>query len=253
MKESQVIVQRAELIHGSYKRLELAIPESLRQMKPGQCLLVRPKSMRVEKVWNPYLRDVWYPAHVSNRLITVEIVSRREYRPGDVIDVVGPVGTHYRFRSALRHVLLLAYDTPPFPLLMTIPRLLGNDISVTLVLLGSATAYPTHHLPPEVEIIRGDDPKDPLNWHGQVTTIGYADQVFAVVPPGDELATFAQVWEVFNQRRADIGTNYLFGVFQSVLPCGVGVCDACLVPMNGGPQHACIAGPALDLAQIKLG
>jgi len=253
MKELQVIVQRANLIQGDYKRLELAIPEALQGIKPGQCLLARPKQMRIDKSWDPYLRERWYPVLASNSIVTVEVRTRADYRPGDVIDVVAPVGNPLRFRAALRNVLLVAYDTPPFPLLMTIPPLLGNNVSVTLVLLGSATDYPTNHLPPEIEVIRGDDPSDPLAWANQVTTIGWADQILAVVAPGDERAAFARLYTIFDERRADLGSNYLFGVFQGVLPCGVGACDACLIHTDDGPRHACTEGPAFDLRAVKLG
>ena len=252
MKESQVIVQRATLLDGDYKRLELALPDNLNGLQPGQALLVRPKQMRVSKVWDPYLRKVWYPTNQSNTKAIVEILTRDHYAPGDVLDVVGPVGKPFQLRRVLRNVLLLAYETPPFPLLMMIPWLLGHNVSVTLVLLGAATNYPTNHLPPEVEVIRNENSPDPLDWPNQVTTIGWADQVFAVVPPGDELKNFSRVWDLFNQRRADISRGYLFGVFQGILPCGVGACDVCLVPTKDGLKHACVDGSAFDLTSVKF-
>ncbi len=252
MKEYTVIIQRAALLEGDYKRLELAIPENLNGLKPGQALLVRPKQMRVSKVWDPYLRQVWYPTNQSNTKAIVEIHSRDHYAPGDVLDVVGPIGQPFAIRQVLRNVLLLAYDTPPFPLLMMIPWLLGNNVSVTLVLLGKAADYPTQHLPPEVEVVRSDDAPDPLTWPNQVTTIGWADQVFAVAPPGDDLTNFARIYDLFNERRAELARNYLFGVFQGVLPCGVGACDVCLVPTKNGLKYACTDGPAFDLTDVRF-
>lgn len=250
MKESQAIVQRQRLLGGGYYQLELAITDVLTGIKPGQCVLARPKTMRRQRVWHPYMRDVWYPSRISRKLMTVELANGGHFEQTEVIDLVGPVGKPYEYRNALRNVMLLAYNTPPLPLLMPIPALVANSVSVTLVLLGSATAYPTSHLPPEVEVIRGDDHANPLSWQNQVTTIGWADQVFAVVPPSDETAYFAQLWDVFKQRRAELGKNYLFGVFQAVTPCGVGACDACLVRTKQGAKHACVDGPALDLALL---
>lgn len=250
MKESHAIVQRQELLGGGYHRLELAISDVLKDIQPGQCLLVRPKAMRKQRVWHPYLRKVWYPTRVSRTKITVEIIGSDRFDTGDVIDVVGPVGKPFEYRKTLRNVMLLAYNTPPLPLLMPIPALIANGVSVTLVLLGSATSYPTSFLQPEVEVIRGDDHEDPLSWHNQVTTIGWADQVFAVVPPSDEITYFTQLWELFNRRRADLSKNYLFGVFQSVTPCGVGACEVCVVRTKAGMRLACVDGPAFDLAQV---
>jgi dihydroorotate dehydrogenase electron transfer subunit len=182
--------------------------------------------------------------------MTVEALTTDRYEPGDVIDMFGPIGRQFNYRNTLRNVLLVAYDTPPFPLLMTIPYLLGNSVSVTLVLLGAAAQYPTNLLPPEVEVIRGDDKANPMDWQNQVITIGWADQVFAVVPPGNELAYFERLWQVFNQRRADIGKFYLWGVFQSILPCGVGACDACMIRTQDGYRLPCVEGPALDLHTV---
>ncbi len=253
MKESQAVVQRVRLLDKTarYQQLELAVAETLRGMSPGQGLLVRPKAHRsTPRVWHPYTRTAWYPTHISRSQLWVHVADDTRRQPGEVFDVVGPVGQPFQYRSTLRNVLLLAYDTPPFPLLMAIPQLVGNDVSVTLVLLGRAADYPTAHLPPEVEVVKAADEDDPLSWPNQVVTIGWADQVFAVVPPGDERAHFEQLWGVFQQRRADIEQSYLFGVFQSITPCGVGACEACLLHTNNGNWLACTDGPALDLSTV---
>jgi NAD(P)H-flavin reductase len=249
-KESQALVQRVRLLGRGYQELQLAITETLFEMRPGQCVLARPKALRVERVWHPYLRAAWYPTHLSRKLMTVEVQTRNRFEPGDVIDIVGPVGKPFIYRRTLRNVLLLVYNTPPFPLLMAIPVLLGQKVSVTMVLLGTATDYPTHHLPPEVEIVRGDNPAEPLSWPDQVITIGWADQVFAVVPPSDELAYFEQLYALFQQRRTDVSQGYLNGIFQAVTPCGVGACEACMVKVGEAYKLACVDGPSFDLSQI---
>jgi hypothetical protein len=248
MKESQAVVQRARTLDGDYHQLELAVSEALANIQMGQAMLVRPKALRTNRVWHPYLREVWYPVYVARQVMTVEVHTPNPPTLGDVLDVVGPIGQNYRLRPTLRSILLLAYNTPPFALRMPMPYLLGNNVDVTLVLLGTAADYPTRHLPPEIEVIHGDDPKDPLAWHNQVTTIGMADQALAVVPPGDELAQFERLWALFNKRRADIGRHYLYGVFQGLTPCGVGACEACAVRTKDGVKLACVDGPALDLS-----
>lgn len=251
MKESKVIVQRIRLLDGGdYQRIELAVEKPLYDVQMGQCLLVRPKSMRKPRIWHPYLRNVWYPVYSNPSMLTVEVHTTERLAPGDVLDVVGPVGRAYVTKPTLRHVLLVAYDTLPSPLMSLITNLLVKRVAITLVLLGTAAQYPTKHLPPEVEVIRGDDPDQPLEWHNQVTTIGLADQTFVVVPLVDELNHFRAVWELFKSRRADIPQRYLYGVFQSVLPCGVGACDACLIKTKEGYKHVCVDGPALDLTTI---
>lgn len=251
MKESKVIVQRIRLLDGGdYQQIELAVEKPLYDVQMGQCLLVRPKSMRKPRVWHPYMRSVWYPIYSNPNMLTVEVHTRERLSPGDVLDVVGPVGRNFAPKPGLRHALLIAYNTLPSPLMSLIPNLLVRRVGVTLVLLGEATQYPTKHLAPEVEVIWGDNPEQPLEWQNQVTTIGFADQTFVVVPPVDEITYFREVWELFQLRRAEIPQRSLYGVFQSVLPCGVGACDACLVKTSEGYKYACLDGPALDLTTI---
>jgi hypothetical protein len=120
---------------------------------------------------------------------------------------------------------------------------------VTLVLLGTALDYTTHHLPPEIEVVQGEAD---INWPNQVMTVGWADQVFVVVAPDDENLRFARVLDTFRQRRADVPQNYLFGVFQPVVACGAGACQVCMVRTLDGTRLACTEGPAFDLTKVVL-
>jgi hypothetical protein len=84
-------------------------------------------------------------------------------------------------------------------------------------------------------------------------SIGLADQVFAVVRPDDEMRRFGELWRLFSQLRADMRKNYLFGVFQSVLPCGAGACSACMLRTRERTVLVCTDGPSLDLSALALG
>jgi hypothetical protein len=249
MRETEAIVERVRRVNDTHQQLFLAVDQSLRQIKAGQSVLAR-----VGHEWNPYLREQWWPVNLSKSTLVVELPTRageRElrYEPGQVINLIGAVGQPFRFRRTLRNVLLIASDTAPVPLMMTVPALLANKVSVTLLLLGSAVDYGTHHLPPEVEVIQGDAQ---MNWSNRVTTVGWADQVFVTVSPHDEMNNFRRVWALFSELRAEIPTNYLFGVFQPVLPCGNGACQACMVRARSGLSLVCTDGPAFDLTDIPL-
>lgn len=244
MKETEAIIERVRRINGDYQHLELAVDSAMGRIKPGQTLLAR-----VSSGWEPYLRELWWPVGISQDKLIIERPGADRYEPGQIIQVMGLVGKPYLFRRTLRNVLLVAYDTPPTPLLMTIPWLLGNNVSVTLVLLGTAAKYNTQHLPPEVEVVQGDEE---VNWPNQVMTVGWADQVFATVGREDELTRFSKVYARFKERRADLPKNYLFGVFQPMLPCGAGACYACVLRMRDGLSLVCTEGPAFDLTQVVL-
>lgn len=244
MKETQAIIERVRRVNDTHQHLYLAVDPSLNTLLPGQSVLAR-----LSESWHPYLREHWWPVGVGSGKLVVERPVNLRYEPGQVVQLLGIVGQPYRFRRTLRNVLLIASDTEPTPLLMPVASLLSNNTSVTLVLLGNARDYGTAHLPPEVEIIHGDDS---LNWPNRVTTVGWADQVLAAVSPGDELNGFSRLMTVFRELRAEIPTNYLFGVFRPLLPCGVGACCACMVRLKGSVALACTEGPALDLTQVML-
>ena len=252
MKESQAVVQRVRRLDKTYQRIDIAIDSSLQSIKPGNALLARPKSMRQERMWHPYTRSIWWPVDLKNQLLVIDRPTEERYEPGDVIDIIAPIGQPYRFRRTLHNVLLVAYDTDPSCLLLNIPWLINNNVGVTLVLLGWARQYPFQSLPPQVEIAVGEDGEHILEWQSQVTTIGNADQVFVAVSAGNEMARFQEIWTLFSNRRNDIGKNYLFGVFQNLLPCGVGACDACMIPTKDGYKLACVDGPAFDLATLPF-
>jgi hypothetical protein len=86
-----------------------------------------------------------------------------------------------------------------------------------------------------------------------VTSIGWADQVFVTVSKEDEMNAFREIWMLFSTLRADIPSNYLFGVFRPLLPCGVGACTSCMVKLRGADTALmCTQGPAVDLTRVPL-
>jgi hypothetical protein len=267
MKQATANIERSTLFP-SFQHLELSFTDDyFLNIKPGQSLLVR-----VNNSLTPYLLQQWWPVMVNrDRRIIVERPLNERYDVPSTVSVLGVVGQPFRFRGAgmLRNVLLVAFDTNPTPLLMTIPWLLGNKISVTLVLLGSAMEFDTKHLPAEVEIELGDpvarggerepgvvfeQDENEFIWRNQVMTLGWADQVFVTVGGYNEAERFNKVLDRFRQLRQDIPRNYLFGVFQPMLPCGTGACHACMLrtSQGNGTTLVCTDGPAFDLTQIIL-
>ena len=255
MNETTAYIEKIRLINPQYQYLELAIQdESFLNLKPGESLLVRfldPDDNTIER-WDPYLRDQWWPAgFTKDGLLLVERPFTHRYRPQQAISIMGPVGQPYRFRKSLRNVLLVAYDTPPFPLTIMIAQLLHNNISVTLVLIGEAQNYQTAHLSPEVEVIHGNDN---LEWADQVMTLGWADQMFVVVKQDDEVVPLLHnsCGECVNYGmmcRKIISSGY----FSLLLPCA---CRGmwCMYDSDRKRSwwHPARKGPTFDLTQSKF-
>lgn len=253
MNESVALIERITYLNADYQALEVRIEDpALQKLRPGESLLVRftdPDDPDVDH-WDPYLREQWWPSgYTRNGLLLIERPFTHKYRAQQQVSVIGPIGQPYRFRKSLRNVLLVAYDTAPLPLTIMIKQLLHNKISVTLVLLGEAQNYKTTHIAPEVEVIHGDDS---LQWADQVMTLGWADQIFVVVKQDDELMRFGEFMRRVNDLRNAVPKNYIFGVFQPLLPCGVGACGACMMRFDGDLVTSCTKGPTFDLTQVKL-
>ena len=251
MKETQAYIERVTRVNRDHQRLELAVDQSLSSMRAGQALLAR----RVDRDydaehWDPYLRELWFPVEIqASKIIVVERPARTHYLPGQLLSVIGPIGQPFRFRQKLRNILLIAYDTTPAALLLMLPPLLAKQVSITLVLMGSARQYESNHLPEEVEVFQAEDN---LTWPDMVMTMGWADQVFALVGQGDDLRCFSDIMRLMRERHSDIPANYVFGVVQRDLPCGVGACQACLLHLRGAYKLQCIDGPAFDLTELRL-
>ncbi|MFN8527965.1 MAG: hypothetical protein U0670_05085 [Anaerolineae bacterium] len=243
MKELLLNIERVRRINETHQHIHLSSDAMLLNLKAGQSLLAR-----VGEQPDGYLREQWYPVSISRTEVVVERPVSTPYMPGTTVQVLAMVGQPFRYRRTLRGILLIAHNTPPTALLMSIPALIANHVNVTLVLLGTAAQYRTEHLPPEVEVIIGDTD---FNWANRVTTVGWADQVFVVVDPADEMTHFRRVWAVFHEVRADIPKSYLFAVFQPLLPCGVGV-SACMVSTKNGQSLTCVSGPSFDMTELHL-
>ena len=251
MKETQAYIERIMRVNRGHQRLALAVDHSLASMLAGQAMLVR----RIDRDydaehWDPYLRELWFPVEIqASNIVIVERPARTHYLPGQLLSIIGPVGKPYRFRQKLRNILLIAYNTTPAALLLMLPPLLAKQVSITLVLMGSAKQYESNHLPEEVEVLQADDN---LTWPDMVMTLGWADQVFVLVGQGDEAGCFSDIMQLMRERHSDIPANYVFGVVERDLPCGVGACHACVLNLRGAQKLQCTDGPAFDLTELRL-
>ena len=251
MRETQAYIERIKRVNRGWQRLELAVDASMSALLPGQSLLARRISRDYEaESWHPYLRELWFPVDIpAGNILVVERPAREQFAPGQLLSLLGPVGKPLRFRQKLRNLLLIALDAPPSPLLLMMQPLLAQGSSLTLVLLGAARDYDCGHLPEELEVLRADDEHQ---WQDMVMTLGWADQIFAIVGQGVELARFSEVMQLLRGRRSDVPANTVFGIFQAQLPCGVGACQVCLLPTRGASRLQCLDGPAFDLTQLRL-
>ncbi len=245
MREAAAIIERVRRVSASLQRLEVAVDAAHRTIAPGQHFLAR-----ATESLDPYLREPWIPIRRSGSTsIVIERPAGVSYHPGQVISLLGPIGTPITLRETTRTLLLIAFEATPASMLMLAEGAIGRGVSVTLALIGAARGYPLEALPAQIEVMRGSDG---IDWPEQRGSLKWADQVIAVAPPPLDVARYSRLLEVVRAARVEIAPGYLLGLFQPPMPCGIGACGACMIRCVGRDRLACVDGPAFDLTTVTL-
>lgn len=243
MRESLGIIERVRRIGEGWQHISLAVEDpALESLKPGQSLLVRRQD-----TFDPYLRERWVPVDYDNALGVLEIERPESdmLDPGDVVSVIGPVGSAFPLQERTRQLLLVVQDYPVTQFRYLLVTALRAGLAVTLVMAGAPQSYPLSSLPPEAEVIYGDIPEQ---WPSFEQTLLWADQIFVLTAVHVAYHRYRELLEAARTARHALPENFLYGVFDYPLPCGTGVCMACAV----GNKPACIDGPAFDLGKVRF-
>jgi dihydroorotate dehydrogenase electron transfer subunit len=197
-------------------------------------------------------------------------------RPGDAIDLLGPLGRPFEVDSRSQHLLLIAGGLGIAGVRMLADEAIRAGQQVTL-LFGAASArdvYPSSLLPDEVEYVVATDDGS-LGHHGFVTELvteyeAWADQAFACGPT-PMLAALARLVTGRRDRlgvatlgrkrgggkSAPVGSPaarrkaFLQVSMEQNMGCAVGACLGCVVMTTSGtPQRVCREGPVFAYDEI---
>ncbi|HEX5589479.1 MAG TPA: dihydroorotate dehydrogenase electron transfer subunit [Candidatus Limnocylindrales bacterium] len=197
-------------------------------------------------------------------------------RPGDTIDMLGPLGRPFEVDARSRHLLLVAGGLGMAGVRALADEAIRDGRQVTL-LFGAASArdvYPTSLLPDEVEYVVATDDGS-VGHKGFVTELvpeyeGWADQAFACGPEPmlRALARLAAgrrgrlgVAKLGRKRgagKADPAGSpaarrkaFLQVSMEQRMGCAVGACLGCVVMATSGtPQRVCREGPVFAAEEI---
>jgi dihydroorotate dehydrogenase electron transfer subunit len=197
-------------------------------------------------------------------------------RPGDAIDLLGPLGRPFEVDPRSQHLLLIAGGLGMAGVRMLADEAIRDGRAVTL-LFGAASArevYPTSLLPDEIEYVVATDDGS-LGHHGYVTELladyeAWADQAFACGPT-PMLRALAAL-EVTRRGRlgvARLGRKrgggkidppgsaaarrkaFLQVSMEQNMGCAVGACLGCVVMSTTGvPQRVCREGPVFAADEL---
>jgi dihydroorotate dehydrogenase electron transfer subunit len=199
-------------------------------------------------------------------------------RPGERLDMLGPLGRPFEVDPRSRHLLLVAGGLGIAGVRALADEALEQGRQVTLLFGAAALSqvYPSSLLPDEVEYVVATDDGS-LGHHGLVTDLvpeyeAWADQAFAC-GPWPMLAALAGLAAGRDARLgvARLGRKGGRSVSRSTAPrgsatarrrawlqvsmeqhmgCAVGACLGCVVMGVEGPQRVCREGPVFAADEI---
>jgi dihydroorotate dehydrogenase electron transfer subunit len=197
-------------------------------------------------------------------------------RPGDTVDMLGPLGRPFEVDPRSRHLLLIAGGLGMAGVRSLADEALRDGRQVA-VLFGAASArdvYPSSLLPDEVEYVIATDDGS-VGHHGFVTELvpayeAWADQAFAC-GPAPMLAALARLAVGRRERLgvAKLGRKRGAGKPEAIgspaarrkaflqvsmeqnMGCAVGACLGCVIlGTNGQPQRVCREGPVFAADEV---
>ena len=199
-----------------------------------------------------------------------------QLRPGDAVDMLGPLGRPFEVDPRSRHLLLIAGGLGMAGVRSLADEAIRDGRQVTM-LFGAASArdvYPSSLLPDEVEYVIATDDGS-VGHHGFVTELvphyeAWADQAFAC-GPAPMLAALARqaagrrerlgVAKLGRKRGAgkpDVAGStaarrkaFLQVSMEQNMGCAVGACLGCVIMgTNGQPQRVCREGPVFGADEV---
>lgn len=266
------LVESREILPGQWLQAYHA-PDLATGSRAGQFVHIRTGDLSGMVLRRPFSLNTTDPAtgivSIHFRVIGRGTEWFRRLRPGDAVDLLGPLGRPFEVDPRSRHLLLIAGGLGMAGVRMLADEAIRDGRQVTL-LFGASSAsevYPSSLLPDEVEYVVATDDGS-MGHHGYVTDLvpdyeAWADQAFACGPE-PMLAALARQAEGRRERlgvaklgrkrgggKSDpVGSTaarrkaFLQVSMEQNMGCAVGACLGCVVMgVSGVPQRVCREGP----------
>lgn len=168
-------------------------------------------------------------------------------RPGDIVDVLGPLGRPFQLDRGTRRLLLVSGGVGIVPLVALAEEAIQKGIACTLLagFRRAGKAFPPERLPPELEYTVATDDGS-LGYHGLVTALvpehlDWADEI-AACGPVPMLQALARL-----ERPRSLPVQI---AMEERMGCAMGVCLGCVVPTRHGRQRVCRDGPVFPIEDM---
>lgn len=258
MIQTEATVVAKETLGPAWWRIQVSAPALTPPSLPGQFLLVRCGNST-----DVYLRRPIFPETGSGDGFSFLLRPDPDpglawlltRRPGDTLDLIGPLGQEFPLPSHIRNLLLVSDTQAIGPLLGQMRRGLAAGLAVTLALGGrrAADLYPISALPPAVEF-------QAATLDGSLGRRGPVADLLPELLRWADLVCAAGSIELYRRLRVETAVvrfraerEYLYGlVTNAPLACGTGACLGCPVETVAGLRLACLDGPVFDLTTLEL-
>jgi dihydroorotate dehydrogenase electron transfer subunit len=250
--------------------LRVQAPELARLIRPGQFVMLRPTQGtdpllgRPFALYDTYLDASGEPAGIDVVHLVVGKVTRllASMRPGDTLDVWGPLGNGFPDPQGTDHVALVAGGIGQTPFLAHIRELLGTRgyggqsprgrVSRVSLYYGVRTA----DLAAGVDDFREAGAEVHLaSDDGSIGFRGFVTQLLETHEPPQHLVgcgpePMLKALAAIARRR---GTPCHLSL-ETPMACGVGICFSCVTPVRTADgwdyRRVCVEGPVFDAYQL---
>ncbi|ADN02993.1 dihydroorotate dehydrogenase electron transfer subunit [Spirochaeta thermophila] len=246
------ILGQREIARGYYL-LEFSYPSTAPAPNPGQFFTMRIGNGPVPLLRRPFA----FSSYTDGKAAC--IYQRRgrattmltTYRPGDVLDIIAPLGRPFPLEAPSPHPPVLVSGGIGIGPILFLSRVLEAQGRPHLLLLGarSADLLPPHRPGPRTELVLCTDDGS-TGFHG--TTVDYLSSAERLVPNTVVYACGPTPMLKALARLAEAAGAQLWVSVEQTMACGVGACLSCVVPTTGSTRYArvCTEGPVFDAKEI---
>lgn len=187
------------------------------------------------------------PAAGIISLLITDMADTPQQRPGDEIDILGPIGRGWRLDDQTRNIVLLG-DEPHLGALLFMAQTGSRRSANITLLVGVAERRPPlpGALVPsavEYQFGQGADPALAALDLLDAQLLRWADVLYTTLPQ----RVYPELADRIRAGRIQWTPGFAQGLLMSPMACFCGICDTCLVPEARRPWRACIDGPQCDV------